>query len=185
MEECPTDNCTGVKTRKILEEKSPSEKDVWAGFMERYPILFKQKDLPMTETCMCWGIECPPGWYDVVKDVCDKIETINNTVGKQFKFEIQATQVKEKFGTLRIYLAAYSLDIENMSDEDHNIMYTLEEICEDVVARAECQTENICKICGKPIYEGNRVVSKGWIGFYCKECADKKSVVPWENYPNN
>tara|TARA_R110002153_G_scaffold46642_2_gene131713 strand:- start:1695 stop:1805 length:111 start_codon:yes stop_codon:yes gene_type:complete len=26
---------------------------------EKYPKIFRDKDKPMTETCMCWGLEVP------------------------------------------------------------------------------------------------------------------------------
>ena len=159
------------------------QKSVWSDFMEKYPILFQQKDLPMNRTCMCWGIDCPEGWHDIVKDVCNKIETINNTVGKDHNFEIQAIQVKEKFGTLRFYIGNYPK--EDASDEDMELARLFEEICEDVVTRAEYLTESVCQVCGRPIYEGNRVVSRGWIGYYCPECAEKKGVIPWNNYPDD
>ena len=28
---------------------------------EKYPKIFGQKDLPMTQTAMCWGIDCEIG----------------------------------------------------------------------------------------------------------------------------
>ena len=162
-------------------EEAVKKESVWHGFMEKYPILFQQKNLTMDKTCMCWGIECPEGWYDTVKDVCDKIEAINNTVGKDHHFEIQAIQVKEKFGTLRFYLNSYPQ--ENATDEEMETARLFEEICEDIVVRAEYLTESVCQVCGRPIFEGNKVVSRGWIGYYCPECAEKKGVIPWEDIP--
>ena len=67
---------------------------------EAFPKLFAQRDLPKTETCMCWGIECPDAWYDVIYAACEIIQM--NTDWNELP-QIQFTQVKEKFGTLCMY----------------------------------------------------------------------------------
>ena len=102
------DKCAGVKTREQIEQQLKTEvKDPYSGFMEQWPILFQQRRLPMTRTCMCWGIEAGGGWRRPLEKLCDKLETINLTIGKESGFEIQAVQVKQKFGTLRFYLNVY------------------------------------------------------------------------------
>jgi hypothetical protein len=65
-----------------------------------FPKLFAQKDEDMKVTCMCWGIECPDIWYDVIHAAC---ETIQNNIDWNKKPQIEFTQVKEKFGHLCIY----------------------------------------------------------------------------------
>ena len=41
---------------------------------EKYPKIFRQKDLPKTATCMCWGIATGDGWYDLIDTLCHKIQ---------------------------------------------------------------------------------------------------------------
>ena len=65
-----------------------------------FPKLFIQKDLDKTKTCMCWGIETPDRWYDVIYKLC---ETIQNHINWNNLKQIEFTQVKEKFGSLRVY----------------------------------------------------------------------------------
>jgi len=70
-----------------------------------FPKLFAQKDLDMQQTCMCWGIECPSEWYDVIYAVCDHIQGMidcNKDLSDRYP-QIEFTQVKEKFGTLCMY----------------------------------------------------------------------------------
>lgn len=74
--------------------------------MKQYPILFCQKDKSMQETCMCWGIECGIGWYEPLNDLCNKLETLNKDY-KKYHIQIQAQQVKEKFGGLHFYYNVY------------------------------------------------------------------------------
>lgn len=74
--------------------------------MKQYPILFCQKEKSMMETCMCWGIECDVGWYKQLNELCSSLEQLNNDY-KKYRIQIQAIQVKEKFGGLRFYYNVY------------------------------------------------------------------------------
>ena len=70
-----------------------------------FPKLFRQKDLDKSLTCMCWGIECPDEWFDVIHKACKLIQSrIDNNQHLSDKYpQIEFTQVKEKFGTLCMY----------------------------------------------------------------------------------
>ena len=66
----------------------------------KYPKIFRQKDLSMQQTCMCWGVSTGDGWYKIIDMLCSFLQfDIDNNNYPQ----IEATQVKEKFGTLRFY----------------------------------------------------------------------------------
>lgn len=66
-----------------------------------FPKLFAQKNLPKEQTCMCWGIETPDEWFDVLYRLCTVIQEYIDT--KEDIKQIEFTQVKEKFGYLRVY----------------------------------------------------------------------------------
>src|SRR3990172_2708662 len=80
-----------------------------AALYKKYPKIFRQRKLPMTETCMCWGISCGDGWYKIIDDLCADIQVFCD----QNKCQIEATQVKEKFGTLRFYTGASCDSVED------------------------------------------------------------------------
>lgn len=65
-----------------------------------FPKIFVQKNKPKEETCMCWGIECPDEWYDTIFHLC---EFLQNYVDTHHVKQIEAVQVKEKFGKLCFY----------------------------------------------------------------------------------
>lgn len=75
--------------------------------MKQFPLLYRQRKLPMTQTCMCWGIECGEGWYAPLLDLSQSLEAINVVVGRKWGFRIEAEQVKQKWGTLRFYWAVH------------------------------------------------------------------------------
>tara|TARA_B100000131_G_scaffold311013_1_gene343320 strand:+ start:704 stop:1084 length:381 start_codon:yes stop_codon:yes gene_type:complete len=67
----------------------------------KYPEIFRQKDLSPQETCMCWGICVPDEWYDLLDVLCFNIQRhVDNRCGLQ----VEAGQVKTKFGGLRFYI---------------------------------------------------------------------------------
>lgn len=96
---------------------------------DKYPKIFGDRTKPMTETCICWGLEVGDGWYDLIDTLCEAFTNTYTTSleldeedGKRlnvkpyvsqdgkasyyFKVEppqVKASQVKEKYGTLRFY----------------------------------------------------------------------------------
>jgi chaperone required for assembly of F1-ATPase len=94
----------------------------------KYPEIFADKDKSMQETAMCWGIETPDDWYDIIDTLCHALtytystsldidkEDAERLNIKPIRFreedcyiysvecpEIIAEQVKEKYNTLRFY----------------------------------------------------------------------------------
>ena len=154
-------------------------RNVYEGFMEKYPILFQDRTKPITQSCMCWGIDCPEGWLDILTNLCNKLELLNNTVCKENKVKIVATQVKEKFGTLRFYFDLTPFWEEETDENTYNLIY---DMVSDLINYAEHKTSNVCQVCGKPFwYEKDKKVSKGWIGYYCEKCATEYDVDVFEN----
>ena len=93
----------------------------------KYPELFARKDLPITQSCMPWGLEIGQGWYGIIEEVCEKIDKYCKENNVKIEFE----QIKEKRGMLRIYY---------MGDDDY-----IDKVIED----AENKAVITCCICGK------------------------------------
>lgn len=41
----------------------------------KYPKIFVQRKLPMSQTAMCWGIETGDGWYNIIDQLCRQIQS--------------------------------------------------------------------------------------------------------------
>lgn len=122
-------------------------------FYDTYPNLFADRNLPMTQTCMCWGIDCGDGWFDIIDELCRKIQYRIEQEG--YGDGVKVTQVKEKYGTLRFYL--------NGEDDE---MY--EYICE-----AEKKSAQTCEICGSDAVLDD---SKFWYTTICEKCKKEGRV---------
>lgn len=101
---------------------------------EKYPKIFGKNFL----------FECLDGWYWLIDNLCDCIQH-NET-------DLQATQVKEKFGGLRFYTTP-------RDDEIHGM-----------IELAESMSYHICEKCGST--EGVSSTEKGWVRTRCQKCHD-------------
>ena len=141
------------------------KKELQDKLFKKYPKIFRQKDLPSTETCMCWGITCGDGWYDIIDALCasikNHIEWVNEhkrlhslaqpkrlIPTKTNKTICEAAQVKEKFGGLRFYIDGGNKYIEGL------------------IAMSEAISYKTCEYCGFP---GKPLTNK-WIRTTCENC---------------
>lgn len=42
---------------------------------EKYPLIFRDRNGDMRETCMCWGFEHGDGWYNIIDLMCHRIQS--------------------------------------------------------------------------------------------------------------
>jgi len=118
---------------------------------EDFPILYQQRGNSMQQTAMCWGFEHGDGWEPLIRELSEKIETYNKEHPDN---PVEATQIKEKYGSLRFYVSNYPDKIDKLIDE------------------AETKSETTCELCGK---ESKGISGKGWYVNYCDECLKRKN----------
>lgn len=99
---------------------------------ETFPNLYRQRYLSMQETRMCWGFEHGNGWFEIVWDLSNKLEAMILALPEEARGPYSASQVKEKFGTLRFYMSS---ETDEMSD---------------AIREAEEQSAVTCETCGNP-----------------------------------
>lgn len=118
----------------------------------KYPKIFRQKDLPMDQTCMCWGIDTGDGWYRLLDRLCAAIQSyIDGGDGKIG--QVEAVQVKEKFGTLRFYVDGG------------------DEVVSKLIGCAERLSGQICEECGAT--EDACTNTAGWLKTLCRRCRER------------
>lgn len=122
---------------------------------EKYPILYRDRNGSIQETCMAWGFSCGDGWLQIIDELSRELEKFNSD-GKE---RVVAAQVKEKFGGLRVYLWTDDLSKEEGLRVD------------ELVSAAEERAGATCESCGKP--SENKAVM-GWYSTTCNECRSKE-----------
>lgn len=123
---------------------------------DTYPHVFADRRLDMTQSSMCRGFECGDGWFWIIKEAAAQLEQLilNYVKRVDFQFRPRASQVKEKFGTLRFYLTAGT-------DAMH---YVTEE--------AERKSGKTCEVCGRP----GKLRGGLWVRTTCQDHADQRST---------
>lgn len=127
-----------------------------AKLCEKYPKIFRDRYAPMNQTAMCWGFDCGSGWYQIIDTLCaviqnhiDNYSMIKNGVVEK-PHQVVATQVKEKYGTLRFYV-----------DYADDYVY-------GAIAMAESMSARTCEICGA----AGKIRGDFWLSTRCDEHAE-------------
>jgi hypothetical protein len=116
---------------------------------EKYPKIFRDRNADMRTTAMCWGFEHGSGWYWLINQLCNHIQSYID-LNPHLKIpQVVATQVKEKYGGLRFYYKGGDKHIAG------------------AVSLAEHLSYSICEECGST---HNVTQTKGWVYTMCEEC---------------
>jgi hypothetical protein len=113
---------------------------------EDFPTLFANRE--SKGSCMAFGVECGDGWHGIIRSACSEIAAREKHTGSP---SFQFTQVKEKWGALRLYY------------------HGGDDYCEGVIAMAEAVSAVTCEQCGSA---GERR-GGGWIMTLCDACSEK------------
>lgn len=128
-------------------------RDLEKYLVKKFPLCFGDYSKDMKQTAMCWGCECNSGWYKIIKNACQKAEPLiakwiedhKNDEDFNIDWAPKFAQVKEKYGTLRLYFTTYPDGIDEIERE------------------AETKSETTCEKCGKP----GKLRGQGWYYTSC------------------
>lgn len=128
--------------------------------MEKYPELFKNRYLPVTQSCMPWGLECGQGWETLLEALFFQISCCR----EQRTFDVVVDQVKEKFGSLRFYWHGESTDRK----VKEGWVERTQDYIDGLVSMTEQMSYYICELCGNK----GKTNETGWISTLCDECRE-------------
>lgn len=80
-----------------------------------------------------WGFEIGPGWFEIIADFVIKLDSHLRRNPDMIREEYIIMQVKEKFGSLRIYLHSSDFYINSL------------------IAQTEKNAAEACTVCGKEV----------------------------------
>ncbi len=127
--------------------------------LEKYPKIFQRAISPALEPphypISLFIFECGDGWYEIIDTLCAVIQNhvnnysiIRNGVVEK-PHQVVASQVKEKFGTLRFYV--------DYADE----------YVHGAISMAESMSARTCEICGA----AGKIRGDFWLSTRCDEHA--------------
>ena len=126
---------------------------------ETYPKLYAQKDLSPQKSLMCYGFP-GNGWFELINTLSSDLQSVCDKHGIQ----IEAVQVKSKWGGMRYYYGVK--DLENIEVDDA----FLKEI-NQLIKAAESKSFDICQSCANIKDEENKNQS------YCQTCKYKTQLL--------
>ena len=135
----------GTYMTKELDEK----------LVAKYPKIFADRNGDMRNTAMCWGFSCGDGWYWLIDNLCDTIQSYLDHNKHLNHPQVVAMQVKEKFGTLRFYINGAC------------------ELINGMIWLAEHMSAHICEECGEP---GEVLNDNGWYVCRCPKHSPLENI---------
>jgi hypothetical protein len=155
--------------------------------IERYPGLFRDVNKSPKETLICFGAECGDGWFDILDNLCGFITNLQKSRSyflmkkddKCINFhcpDVVFDQIKEKYGTLRVYWHFGDLNYEELASQLKDTesldgyISRYSDTIESAIDFCEYLSSKTCEITGKP----GKLYSRGWCVTLCKEEAIKR-----------
>ena len=78
-----------------------------------YPLIFRDRHAPKSQTCMCWGFDCDDGWYNIIDRLCANIKAHVDNHNRMIESNIKHQKIRD---------AALNGDW-SLFDEDHERLY--------------------------------------------------------------
>jgi hypothetical protein len=137
-----------LRARRLHDLLRPDGDDY--KIMKKY--WFFHPERSVTESAMVFGFDCGRGWYPLIDKFCQELKKLLEDKYPSYKtgkpsFEI--VQIKEKYGSLRIYT--------NFTNDD----------IEALIEKYEDLSLKTCEECGR---KGSPRNIKGWIRTLCNKC---------------
>jgi hypothetical protein len=120
------------------------------------PLIYRKKDNGAETIVLSRGIECSDGWFELIHQMSLSIEGIARRLQNQGVPESElphVSQVKEKFGDLRVYLNKSAAGVD------------------EVLEGARRKAAQTCELCGET--GKKQMTSSDWLIVLCDSCAEK------------
>ena len=161
-----------------------------AKLVEKYPLIFKNRNAPMTETAMCWGFSHGDGWYNIIDVLCGLLYSDYRQAKERYEFakecleeragkfpwggdkEVTAEEVEEK--RLKMEEEAAKVPVASQVKEKFGGLRFYTGPATDkhyhYITFAESMSYRTCEECGKP----GTYYPFGWHHVACDEHATEE-----------
>lgn len=163
-------------------------KELDEALCAKYPLIFKDRNAPMTHTAMCWGFECGDGWYNLIDVLCGMLyseysqaksryeyakETFETNGGKtHWGKPITVEEIEEK--RLAMEEAAKTVPVASQVKEKFGGLRFYVNGATDkhynYITFAENMSHRTCEVCGAP----GKTYTDGWHTTLCETHAKEQ-----------
>lgn len=124
------------------------KKELDDALVKDFPNLYADRRGDMRSTCMCWGFDCGDGWEPLIRRCSEKLEKLILALPDPDTNMCKASQIKEKFGSLRFYMTGET------------------DLMSEAIREAEKESMVTCEECGSP----GSLKGFGWVKTLCDSC---------------
>jgi hypothetical protein len=135
---------------------------------ERYPLALSEMRTPSapldtfeTRALARWGFEIHAGWRGIVERLLEKLERAIASQPPDERDRFRVVQLKEKFGSLKVYLGA---------EGTPEMKAAIETASEESTA--------VCDVCSAP----GRLAERPPLGWWATRCPDHETWTPADRF---
>jgi hypothetical protein len=152
---------------------------------KKYPALYKEHTLPMSETCMCWGVTCGDGWFNLINQLSEFL--CSDWIYEKYTYDRMVTNLgqllypgspesdfnpiitTELIAAVKVRMDDAELSIpvaRQVKEKFGTLRFYVSNATEEqysAIQFAEYQSKMICEVCGARGTVGGR----GWISTRC------------------
>jgi hypothetical protein len=146
----------------MIDRRNRMREELSKKLIEDFPWIFRDTYEPKTKSAYSMRFYVEDGWYGLIRNICEELMAFHYDTGVQ----LTATEVKEKYGTLRFFaLWDGSLLPYNESELDSII-----NIGFDIITKIENKSNIICEWCGN----AGKTNTDGWKKTLCDSCQERR-----------
>jgi hypothetical protein len=144
---------------------------------EKYPKIFRDRNAPMNQTCMCWGFNCGDGWFNIIDQLCANIQGYINNVEQRRNstikwnenvndpdFEWVAFVKREERPVPELVDQVVAVQVKEKFGTLRFYYHGGDDVIDGMVGMAESMSAVTCEECGNPGTD----TKGGWIRTLCE-----------------
>ncbi len=165
-------------------------KELDEALCAKYPLIFGDRNKPMTETAMCWGFCCGDGWYNIIDTLCGLLTSDYRSAQSRYDFIKDKVNQPQWEGSKKIVTQEMIDEAKAKMDEEAAKVPVAVQVKEkfgglrfyvqaatdkhySYITFAESMSYHTCEECGAP---GKRYTD-GWHQTLCDIHADMQGRV--------
>ena len=154
-------------------------KELDEALCAKYPLIFADRNKPMTQTAMCWGFSCGDGWYNILDVLCGMLTSEYRQAKSRYEYYLETGVGNPLWGTKTVTQEDIDKAKAKMDEEAEKVPVAVQvkekfgglrfyvdratEKHYDYINFAENMSYRTCEVCGSP----GKVYTDGWHQVLC------------------
>jgi hypothetical protein len=154
-------------------------KELDEALCAKYPLIFRDRNAPMTETAMCWGFSCGDGWYNIIDVLCGLLYSDYRQAKDRYDYRAEVGVGGILYGTKTVTQEDLDQAKAKMEEEEEKVpvasqvkekfgglRFYVDRATDkhwNYITFAESMSYRTCEVCGNP----GKTYTDGWHQTLC------------------